>query len=303
MMTVKPSLSLVLLSGTALLLSSCGESEPDPASSRFARTDALLSQVAENVEAEAVVTQIDHARLAAEQGVEMPPAVVTFFLDGASSATLLEANRKVGLDLPHRVLCYEEVDGDTGKVSFASGDFLSQRHGLGELAGLADYDATMTKALAAVPAEAQFPVTGEGVSEGFGIVEMTSTFGFQETIERLKFAVLGQGDTVWFGEVDFQEVAGQHDVEIPPSVLLLFGGPGPGGQAMKTAPRLGLDAFCQKLLVLEDSDSGEVTIYFNRITDFAKLHYGTSTPPQQMIDQRLEATFSQAVSLTETTVD
>jgi hypothetical protein len=38
-------------------------------------------------------------------------------------------------------------------------------------------------------------------------------------------------------------------IELPPTLLLLFGAPIPGAKAMADAPTLGLDASCQKLLV------------------------------------------------------
>ena len=72
------------------------------------------------------------------------------------------------------------------------------------------------------------------------------------------------------------------------------GGPAPGGKAMETTPKIGLDAFCQKLLVYEDLN-GIVWIAFNDIVAFSELYYGLSTKPQNMINQRLTATFSKAV--------
>ena len=63
---------------------------------------------------------------------------------------------------------------------------------------------------------------------------------------------------------------------------------------MMTSPKIGLEAFCQKLLVYEDAD-GVVWVAFNDIVAFANLYYGTATKPQQMINQRLIATFSKAV--------
>ena len=78
------------------------------------------------------------------------------------------------------------------------------------------------------------------------------------------------------------------------TILLLFGAPAPGGKAMMTTPKIGLDAFCQKLLVYENSN-GEVWIAFNDIVACSNLYYGIATKQQKMINQRLSATFSKAV--------
>ena len=119
-------------------------------------------------------------------------------------------------------------------------------------------------------------------------------FDFNSTIEKLKKSILSQGDTKWFGEIDFQKEAESLNIKIDKTTLLLFGGPAPGGLAMVDSPKLGLDAFCQKLLVYENKN-GEVMVSFNNITDFANLYYGRSTPPQQNINKRLLNTFKNAI--------
>ena len=64
---------------------------------------------------------------------------------------------------------------------------------------------------------------------------------------------------------------------------------------MMTTPKIGLDAFCQKLLVYENGN-GEVWVSYNDIVAFAELYYKASTKPQQMINKRLKVTFTKAVS-------
>lgn len=133
------------------------------------------------------------------------------------------------------------------------------------------------------------------VDEGFGIVHTKSDFDYTTTVQNLREIVMSQGDTKWFGDVDYQKDAAVLDVSLRPTILLLFGGPAPGGKAMMTSPKIGLDAFCQELLVYEKAN-GEVWIAYNDIVAFAELYYQKSTKPQQIINQRLKMTFSKAVS-------
>lgn len=126
-------------------------------------------------------------------------------------------------------------------------------------------------------------------------MKIQSDYDFETTVENLKAIVSAQSDTRWFGEIDYQAEARSFNVDINSNILLLFGGPGPGGKAMMTTPKIGLDAFCQKLLVYEE-DNGEVWVAFNDIVAFSELYYGTSTKPQQMINQRLKMTFNKAVT-------
>jgi hypothetical protein len=65
-----------------------------------------------------------------------------------------------------------------------------------------------------------------------GIVSIKSPFGFEETLERVNAAIDAQDDTMRFGTLDFQADAGKHVIDIPPSHMILFGAPGPGGKAM-----------------------------------------------------------------------
>ena len=82
---------------------------------------------------------------------------------------------------------------------------------------------------------------------------------------------MAEGDTLWFGELDYRAEAQAFDIELPRLTLLLFGAPGPGGKAMADFPRMGLDAFCQKVLVHE-ADDGQVKVYYNSMVGFAELH-------------------------------
>ena len=67
-----------------------------------------------------------------------------------------------------------------------------------------------------------------------------------------------------------------------------------GGVAMADFPAIGLDAFCQKLLVYAGDDGGSVVI-FNDIAAFAELHYGSSAKPHHALNERLKATFQKAL--------
>jgi uncharacterized protein (DUF302 family) len=261
---------------------------------RFAATDAAFEQVRTGIEAAGFSEelQIDHARLGQQAGRSMPAARVVLFSDPAVSAPLLGENIRTGLDLPFRVLAYQS-DPDAA-VMYTDARFLELRHGLQPGPALAAFDAALGRALARVDGPAISAVPTSGLERNQGIVELESDFGFEATLERLKAAVAAQSDTVWFGEIDFQQHAAGQDVRIRPARLLLFGGPAPGAVAMAAFPSIGLDAFCQKLYVYQD-DSGSVRVLFNSIVALAELHYGRSIEPHRLLDQRLQGTFAKAV--------
>jgi len=299
----RPTLARTRLgaAGLALLLivAGCNRDVPPREQAEAAQTpevqvDGLAEQILGNVQELELVVTIDHARLAAAAGVVMPPSLVTIYSDHEANSALIREDPLIALELPHRVLAYAEPDAPVAKVAYADAAFLMKRHGIEDETLLDGYSRSLERALEGIPDEQRFAVSATGLEKHYGIVQLASDYSFDETIRRLKEAVLAQSDTKWFAEVDFRADAAALGIEIPAVTLLLFGGPGPGGQAMAEFPRLGLDAFCQKLLVYQDGPSA-VRVAFNDIAALAQLHYGRSIPIHQGLNRRLTGTFAAAI--------
>ena len=101
---------------------------------------------------------------------------------------------------------------------------------------------------------------------------------------------------MYFGTVDFQANASSLGVDIRPSFMILFGGPGPGGKAMAKAPTLGLDGFCQKFLIWED-ENGTVHLSFNDLLMLAERQAASKSPVLRVVALRLNKTFKDALTL------
>ena len=238
--------------------------------------------------------RIDHSRLAEAEGVYTPPSIVTIFSDPKVNSELIRRNPLTGLDLPFKVLCYAEPETLSAQLAYTSASLLGKRHGLSE-EDLRSFENGMDAVLATLADVSVSETDLTRVDLNYGIITLPSAFDFSTTVQKLKGVVQSQSDTKWFGEIDFQREAIEQNVEIRPTTLLLFGGPAPGGKAMVDSPKLGLDAFCQKLLVFEN-ETGEVSVAFNDIPAFANLYYGRSTKPQELINERLKMTFEKAIS-------
>lgn len=296
---MKTYLNLVL-GATTLAFEACNKSaEPEvPAENatvsenRFEAADGLLASVAANLSGFETIAVIDHARLAEKEGVEMPPEVVTLYSKPSVNIALMKLNPRVGLDLPQKALVFEE--SGEAKIVYPSSEFLAARHALTDAEALGAYDLAIKAGLEGISGGIITPVGSDKVVKDYGITELVSDFPHAESIVRLKEAVMSQGDTVWFGEIDLKSEAAAAGESLPKATLLLFGGPKPGGVAMAKFPKLGLDAFCQKLLVYEEAD-GVVKVIFNNIVSMAELHYGTSAKPHEVINGRLAGTFESAV--------
>ena len=240
------------------------------------------------------ILSIDHSGLAEESGVYTPPSIVTLFSNSKVNSELIRINPMTGLDLPYKILCYSEPDTANAVVAYTSSTFLQKRHGLQEN-DLYAFENDIKKVLSNFSESNITSTNFENLDLNYGIIQLISDYDFETTIQQLKNVVNAQNDTKWFGEIDFQKDARELNIDINKTTLLLFGGPAPGGQAMFNSPRLGLDAFCQKLLVFENKKK-QVIVAFNDIPAFAELYYHRSTKPQELINGRLKSVFETALS-------
>jgi len=262
----------------------------------YARVDAIQNELKHQEAASNFWMEIDHSRLADQEGVYTPPSIVTFFNDTKLNSSLVKENPLIALDLPIKVLCYSEPDTQNVLMAYPSTDFIAKRHGISK-SDLGEYDGQLEAITSGFSATLKSETPLELVDLNYGITLLKSDFGFDSTILRLKEIISMQGDTRWFGEINYQKDAETYGIDIKPLYLLLFGGPGPGGKAMHDSPKLGLDAFCQKLLVFENENQ-DIIVAYNDIEDFAELYYERSTPPQKMINKRLRKTFEMAIKRT-----
>lgn len=262
-----------------------------------APSDELFERLAQNVAAAGrfeVISEIDHSRLAAEAGEEMPPSRVLIFSDPALDAAMMAIDPRLGVDLPLRVLAYEVTPGGESSLLYNDTTYLERRYDLTLPQELKDdYDEALSAALSGIPPGRVGVLTPDGL-DGDGLTTLDSPHGFDETLRRIRDAINAQDDTVWFGEVDFDARAQAAGIAIMPAQLLLFGGPGPGGRAMSSAPSLGLDAFCQKLLIVEDAN-GHVQVIMNDLLALAGRHGVRKSIPLRIINRRLVNTFAEAL--------
>lgn len=239
------------------------------------------------------VVRIDHSRLAEGAGTYTPPAIVTIFSNPKVNSKLIKTNQLVAMDLPYKVLCYSEPDLAKASVAYTSPEFIMKRHGVSE-SDLTDYAKDINSVINTFPKTIISTTDLNKVSKDFGIITMKSDFDFDTTMEKLKAGINSQGDTEIFGEVNYKNEAVTFNIELDPTTLILFGAPAPGGKAMHECPKLGLDAFCQKILVFEKENT--VYVAYNDIVAFSELYYDEWTIPQKVINKRIKGVFEKAIT-------
>lgn len=292
-------LALSVLLGAGVLALAFFLRRPEPvAESRFVEPDKLFQTLQANVRDRAdleVIVDIDHARLGAKAGSPMPPSHVLIWSDPALEATILKHNPLAAVDLPLRILAYENQETGKAAVIYNTYEFVARRHSLPEDAAIRKgYESAVATAVKGVPESAISKFPSDAIPNA-GLVTLTCPYSFEGTEKRVRDAIAANADTVFFGDVDFAAHSKTLGVELPPLKLLLFGGPGPGGRAMASAPTLGLDAFCQKLLIWQD-EKGTVHVTFNDLQALADRQGVSGGLPLRVINGRVRETFSAALA-------
>lgn len=303
------------LSFVALLLVAVGWSVYRPKQTdgvspeRFVEIDRLYGILQGNVEDASglvLVAEIDHARMAAEAGAVMPPARVILFSSRAVEAALARHGSLPMIEMPLRVLVFEQPESKQARVLANPIEWMRSRHRLAEDPVLDQaYASAMEEALRGIPQASiyEFP---DPFMKDAGLVTLDSPFDFETTSARIQQVVSDQSDTVIFGLLDHlgidpSKTEGQEEASdsgpgqtTARTALFLFGAPGPGGKAMQNAPSLGLDAFCQKLLIWEDK-TGKVHVTFNDLLAIARQQEVPISLPLRVINRRIRSTFEDAL--------
>ena len=103
--------------------------------------DALAAKLKEK--GVAIIARVDHAAGAKTAGMSLQPTELLIFGNPKLGTPLMQSNRTIGLDLPMKVLAFEDADG-TVKVAYTAPSALISRHGV---TGQDKVVEAMTKAL------------------------------------------------------------------------------------------------------------------------------------------------------------
>jgi len=75
-----------------------------------------------------LVTTIDHAANAANADMDLPPTTLLVFGNPAVGTPLMRSSRTVAIDLPQKMLVWEDDDGT--KIAYNDPTYLAERHGI-----------------------------------------------------------------------------------------------------------------------------------------------------------------------------
>lgn len=256
----------------------------------YAKLDSMLAEVRSRINPQLQTVTIEHSRLAAKEGEMLSPSVALIFSDPVINTAILEENPLTGLDLPFKLLFYTDKSGHDA-VTYTSSAFIAKRHNFTNQGLLKKFDSELAGVIGDLNKDMIRPLNLARLNYASAVLKHESAYDFATTLQRFKDEVLGNNeDTLWFGEIDFTADAAKLGIALPKMKLLMFGAPAPGAKAMNEFKTLGLDAFCQKVLLLEQN--GKATLYSNDIQQLARLHYNDNNLSHRVINFRLGRAYS-----------
>ncbi len=78
-----------------------------------------------------VMARVDHAKNAQGVGMELRPTQLLIFGNPKLGTALMQANQRIGLDLPMKVLVWEDADGMVW-LAYVEPEELAERYGIDE---------------------------------------------------------------------------------------------------------------------------------------------------------------------------
>ena len=231
------------------------------------RLDAALAG-AEDV---GVVAEVDHDRNAQLVSLALRPTRVRLFGNPAVGTPLMQANILAGLDLPQKMLVFEDEDGQA-VVAYNTAEYLAARYGIAGTPSLAPLAAALEAfAQDAAGPESEVratPAAGVGVEEG--IVTVASDADAGVTYDRLRSALASNSAVTIVAEVDHQANASRAGFTLRPSRVIVFGNPRLGTPLMQASQTAGID-LPQTMLVYQ-SAPGRATVAYEDPGYLAERH-------------------------------
>lgn len=207
-----------------------------------------------------IIAEVNHKSNAQSIGDDLRNTRIIFFGNPALGTSLMQVNQLAGLDLPQKMLVYQDAQNNVF-IGYNSTAYLSSRYNVGAAPTLQQ----ISTALSNFAGSATNGIVSENSSSGItfrqGTVTIVSQNDFSTTYSNLRNAIVDNGDLTLVRELDHQLNAQSVGEELDPTRVIIFGNPNLGTPLMKASQTTALD-LPQKMLVWQEDD-GTVNISYN----------------------------------------
>ena len=290
---------MIYLISLLLILMSCGNDDPGDVvfsadvlnvrGTRYSESDnsfeATYSNFIEALNANqaiSILAEIDHAANARAVGRVLNPTKTVFFGNPKLGTPLLQKNQLVGLDLPQKVMFFENKDALVFAM-YNSVAYLESRYQLQDTTTLGQISGALENLTSAATNSEVQRAANLIVEIGEGIITVESSQNFEQTYSSLETAISSDENFHVFLQLDHQSNALSVGMELRPTKVIVFGNPNLETPLMQNSQTTGLD-LPQKMLVWEDQE-GIVKISYNDPLYLQQRHgiSGNDSQVQQMV--------------------
>ena len=231
----------------------------------FEATYRILVDALESNPAIKIIATLDHSANAEKVGLKLLPTREIFFGNPNLGTPLMQARQTVGIDLPQKMLIWENNQGKVF-VAYNSAKYLLARH---YLFGVREQLLTIANALknfAGIATNSHINVRVSyfwlrWVAWRRGLVFVKSPHNAEETFERLQKVIEDAEPLNVLFKLEHDVNAANIGLKLRPTKLIVFGNPALGTPLIQSKRSIGLD-LPQKFLVFENS-RGNVYVVYN----------------------------------------
>ena len=228
-----------------------------------------LKQNLKKNEAISIVAEVDHSKNAKSVGLDLDYTKIIFFGNPQLGTPLMQENQLAGLDLPQKILFYEDNEKND-IILYNSVAYLKSRHGLEGVPTLDKISGALENLVSEVSKNEVLASSEQIVGLEEGIITKSSDLTFEETYSNLKTTLNEIAAISIMAELDHQKNAESVGLELNPTRIIIFGNPNLGTPLMQQEQSIGLD-LPQKMLVWENEE-GEVFVSYNDPFFIAERH-------------------------------
>ncbi len=223
--------------------------------------EALATELISKIEAKGfkIIADINHAAAAKKVAIALRPTRTLIFGKPLGGTKLMQQNQTIGLDLPLKILIWEDSSGKTN-CSYFNASTLTSRYGVSEPKTVIE---AINQTLASVTDATNTTDFSKQVVANITdkLISKKSPYSVDSTFARLKTIIEAKNLSI-MAEIPHDIAASSVGLKLRPTRTLVFGNPKIGSLLMQSNPEIGLD-LPLKLLVHETAQ-GEVFIsYFN----------------------------------------
>lgn len=229
-----------------------------------------------------IIAELNHSKAAEDVAIKIPESRLIIFGNPKVGTQLMQQNQKIGMDLPMKILVYDN-NGIT-KVIYSNASILFNRYEI----SLPEIEQKINELLNKITHSEVEETKLQDLKLKSILSELQtkeSTLSVDKASEKLE-KLLKDKEFKLFAKVEHDKAAKKENLELRPTRLFVFGKPEVGSKLMEVNSTIGLD-LPMKILIYQD-ENGKTQVSFFKGSFLAARHGIDNQELTNKIDEVLE---------------